>query len=70
MKVYDKIEKPFFFLLFVIVFDYGQFVIEFLILLRPKNFVTFMVIYHILFVMVIWSLISTIVTDPGYFPRR
>jgi palmitoyltransferase len=51
-----------------IAFNYFVFVVEYLLGLRPMLYILFLVIFHILFLMLLWSMFKSIVGDPGRVP--
>ena len=57
---------PFIAMIFLLIFNYYLFVYQLLIVLHPPSFTTFLIVYHLLLIMVIWSLLATILTNPGY----
>ena len=59
---------PFLLSLFLIPFNYLTFVILFIVSLKPEATFTHLVVFHILSLMVLWSLISVVIVDPGYLP--
>ena len=49
-------------------FNYFVYVVEFLLGLKPPPYIILMVIFHILFFMLLWSMIKSIIGDPGRVP--
>lgn len=49
-------------------FSYFLFVYEYLLLLRPSYFAVGMVVFHIIFFLLLWSMIRSICSDPGRVP--
>lgn len=49
-------------------FNYFVFVVEYLLGLRPSPYIALLVIFHILFFMLLWSMIKAIISDPGRVP--
>lgn len=51
-----------------IIFNYYVFVFEFMLGQRPSYMYIALVIFHILFFMLLWSMIHSIIADPGRVP--
>lgn len=51
-----------------IVFNYFVFVVEYLIGRRPAPYIFLIIIFHILFAMLLWSMLKSILGDPGRVP--
>lgn len=51
-----------------IAFNYFVFVVEFMLGLRPSPFIILLVIFHIFFFMLLWSMVKSIIGDPGRVP--
>lgn len=51
-----------------IIFNYYVFLCEFMLALRPSYMVPAMVVFHLLFLMMLWSMVQAIISDPGRVP--
>lgn len=51
-----------------IAFNYFVFVVEFMLGLKPSPFIILLVIFHLLFFMLLWSMVKSIIGDPGRVP--
>lgn len=51
-----------------ITFNYFVYVVGYLLQLKPAPYIILLVIFHILFFMLMWSMIKSIVGDPGRVP--
>lgn len=51
-----------------ILFNYFVFVVEYLINLRPAPFIALLIVFHVLFGLLLWSMIKSIISDPGRVP--
>lgn len=49
-------------------FNYFIFIFEYLIGLKPQPYVILIVVFHILFLLLIWSQTKAIIGDPGRVP--
>jgi glucan phosphoethanolaminetransferase (alkaline phosphatase superfamily) len=49
-------------------FNYYAFVFEFMLRLRPSYLAAALIVFHIFFFMVVWSMIHAIISDPGRVP--
>jgi hypothetical protein len=49
-------------------FNYYAFVFGFMLALRPSFMVAALVVFHLCFFMVLWSMVHSIVADPGRVP--
>jgi hypothetical protein len=49
-------------------FNYFIFVVEYLIALKPQPYIILLIIFHIIFFLLLWSQIKSIVGDPGRVP--
>lgn len=58
----------FLFVIAFISFSYYLFVYEYLIRLKPSYFLPAMIVFHIVFGMLLWSMIRSICSDPGRVP--
>lgn len=51
-----------------IAFNYFVFVFQYMIELKPAPYLAFIVIFHILFILLLWSMSRAILGDPGRVP--
>ena len=51
-----------------IAFNYFVFVYEYMINLKPAPYIILLVVFHILFLLLAWSMIKSILGDPGRVP--
>ena len=51
-----------------ITFNYFVFVVEYMLGLKPAPYVILLIVFHILFAMLLWSMIKSILGDPGRVP--
>lgn len=51
-----------------IIFNYFVFVVEYMLNLRPAPYIILIVVFHILFFLLLWSMIKSILGDPGRVP--
>lgn len=51
-----------------IAFNYYVFVVEYMLLLQPTAYVVLLIVFHIVFGMLIWSMGRAIFGDPGRVP--
>jgi hypothetical protein len=51
-----------------IIFNYCAFMFEFMLALRPRYMIPALLIFHLLFFMVVWSMVQSIISDPGRVP--
>jgi uncharacterized membrane protein YhdT len=50
------------------IFNHYAFVFEFMLGLRPSFLLMALIVSHLFFVMVVWAMIQSIVSDPGRVP--
>jgi palmitoyltransferase ZDHHC2/15/20 len=51
-----------------IAFNYYVFVFQYMVGLHPPPFIILLIVFHILFLLLIWSMVKAIVGDPGRVP--
>lgn len=51
-----------------ITFSYYLFVYEYMLSLKPKYYVLALTLFHISLVMLLWSMVQCIISDPGRVP--
>ena len=51
-----------------ICFNYYAFVFAFMLNIRPSYMIVALIIFHIFFFMVLWSMVHAIISDPGRVP--
>jgi palmitoyltransferase ZDHHC2/15/20 len=49
-------------------FNYYVFVFQYMLGLRPVPFVPLLIAFHVLFFLLVWSMVKSIVGDPGRVP--
>jgi hypothetical protein len=49
-------------------FNYFVYVVEYLFNLKPTPYIVLLIVFHLLFAMLIWSMIKAIIGDPGRVP--
>ena len=49
-------------------FNYFIYVFQYMLALKPGPYVTLLIIFHVLFILLLWSMIKSIVGDPGRVP--
>jgi hypothetical protein len=49
-------------------FNYFVFVYEYLWTLKPNPYIILLVVFHVLFILLLWSQIKAIIGDPGRVP--
>jgi hypothetical protein len=54
--------------LFFMSFNYYAFVFEFMLRLKPSYILVGLIVFHVFFLMVVWSMIHAILSDPGRVP--
>ena len=59
---------PFLLSLLLIPFNYFTFVILFIVLLWPQSTFLYLLVFHLLSLMTLWSFVSVVIFDPGYLP--
>jgi hypothetical protein len=51
-----------------IAFNYFVFVFQYMLELKPSPYVAFIFIFHVLFFLLLWSMVRAILGDPGRVP--
>jgi hypothetical protein len=49
-------------------FNYFVYVVEYLFNLKPTPYIVLFLVFHLLFAMLLWSMIKAIIGDPGRVP--
>ena len=52
----------------VILLNWFVFVFMFMLDLKPAPYIIFLIIFHVFFILLIWSMIRSIFSDPGRVP--
>ena len=51
-----------------IIFNYFIFVFEYMFALKPAPYIILLIVFHILFFLLVWSMVKAIASDPGRVP--
>ena len=54
--------------LVVILLNWFVFVFMFMLDLKPKPYIVFLIVFHVFFILLVWSMARSILSDPGRVP--
>jgi hypothetical protein len=68
-KSIDCTNLNFFAAIAFMIFLYYVFVFEYLILMDPEYKLACLIVFHVLFLFIIWSFVSVVMLEPGFVPE-